>query len=175
MFHVKEWTSITGILRPIFIELGAIPLVAILVSLREKRYWCRKICPVGVPLNFAGSFSPFIKPTVKVDKCVMKGCRKDCEDYRLDYCVACRHWDQKRCEKVCPQDVNLLDEGSLVKCTKCLECYIQCEYDAIEIKLAGTPDAVSTIRRFKAKIKRQTKKLCKLNQFIGKFQRYTRK
>jgi ferredoxin-type protein NapH len=157
MFHLKALTSVTGRMMPIIIELWAIPAVAILASLREKRYWCRKICPVGASLNIAASFNPFIKPTVKADRCIMKGCPKDCEDYRIDYCGACRQIDQKRCEKVCPQGINLIDKGSLAKCTKCLECYIQCERDAIDIKFFRTPDAVSTIRRFKAKLKRQPK------------------
>jgi ferredoxin-type protein NapH len=159
MFHLKALTSITGKMMPIIVELSAIPVVAILLSLREKRYWCRKICPVGAILNIAGSFSPLIRPAVKLDKCVMKGCPKTCEDYHLDYCGACRQIDQKRCEKVCPQGINLLDQGSLAKCTKCLECYIQCDHDAISIKSFGTPDAVSSLKRFfKAKLKRKPKK-----------------
>jgi hypothetical protein len=110
-------------------------------------------------LNIAGSFSPLIRPTVKPEKCVMKECPKTCEDYHLDYCGACRQIDQKRCEKVCPQGVNLLDQGSLAKCTKCLECYIQCDHDSISIKPFGTPDAVSSLKRFfKAKLKRKPKK-----------------
>lgn len=159
MFHLKALTSITGKMMPIIIELSAIPVVAILASLREKRYWCRKICPVGATLNIAGSLSPFIRPSVKPEKCVMKECPKTCEDYRLDYCGACRQIDQKRCEKVCPQGINLLDQGSLAKCTKCLECYIQCDHDSISIKPFGTPDAVSSLKRFRAKMKRNPKKL----------------
>ena len=158
MFHLKALTSITGRMMPIIVELFAIPLVAILASLREKRYWCRKICPVGAILNLAGSFSPFFKPTVKADKCVMKGCPETCEDYHLDYCAVCRQADQKLCEKVCPQNIDLLDKGSLAKCTKCLECYIQCEHDAVEIKMFGTPDAVLSLRRLKSKLKKQPKK-----------------
>ena len=158
MFHLKALTSVTGRMMPVIIELWAIPVIAILASLREKRYWCRKICPVGAFLNIAGSFNPFIKPTVKADKCIMKGCPKTCEDYKLDYCGACRQIDQKRCEKVCPQCINLLDKGSLAKCTKCLECYIQCEYDAIDIRLFGMPDTIVSLKRFfKAKLKRQPK------------------
>jgi ferredoxin-type protein NapH len=158
MVHLKALTSVTGRMMPIIVELWAIPVVAILASLREKRYFCRKICPVGALLNIAGSFSPLIKPTVKAEKCVMKGCPKDCEDYRLDYCGACRQADQNRCEKVCPQNINLLDKGSLAKCTKCLECYIQCERNAICIRLFGMPDAVSSLKRFfKVKLKRQPK------------------
>jgi len=159
MLHLKALTNVTGRMMPIIIELWAIPVVAILASLREKRYWCRKICPVGASLNLAGSLSPFFKPTVKADKCIMKECPKTCEDYHLDYCGACRQFDQKRCERVCPQGIDLLDKGSRAKCTKCLECYLQCEHDAIEIKLFGTPDAVLSLRRFfKAKLKKQPKK-----------------
>jgi polyferredoxin len=162
MLHLKALTSVTGRMMPIIVELWAIPVVAILASLREKRYWCRKICPVGAILNISGSFSPLIRPTVKPDKCVMKECPKTCEDYHLDYCGACRQIDQKRCEKVCPQGINLLDKESLARCTKCLECYIQCEHEAIDVKLFGVPDAASSLKRFfKAKLKRKPKKLAR--------------
>jgi ferredoxin-type protein NapH len=58
MFHLKAWTFLTHTLMPIILELSIIPIVAVLLSLREKRYWCRKICPVGATLNFVGSASP---------------------------------------------------------------------------------------------------------------------
>lgn len=157
MFHLKSLTRITGTMMPIIVELWVIPVVAILASLREKRYFCKKICPVGASLNIAGALSPLFKPTVRAEKCVEKGCPETCEDYHLDYCAVCRQIDQKRCEKVCPQDINLIDKGSLSKCTKCLECYIQCENDAIEIKLFGTPDAVSTLKSLKTKLRRRNK------------------
>jgi ferredoxin-type protein NapH len=157
MFHLKSLTSITGKMMPILVELWAIPVIAVLASLREKRYWCRKICPVGATLNLAGSVSPLFKPTVKTEKCVMKGCPETCEDYHMDYCAVCRQIDKKRCEKVCPQDINLLDKGSLANCTKCLECWIECEYNAVEIKLFGMPDAVLAVRRLKNKLKRSKK------------------
>jgi polyferredoxin len=159
IFYLKtQLIGYTGTLFYIIVELWAIPVVAILASLREKRYFCRKICPVGAILNIAGSFNPLIKPTVKVDTCIMKGCPKTCEDYHLDYCGACRQIDQKLCERVCPQGINLLDKGSLARCTKCLECYIQCEHDSIDIKFFGVPDAVSSLKCFfKAKLKRQPK------------------
>lgn len=159
MFHLKALTSVTGRMMPIIVELGAIPVIAILASLREKRYWCRKICPVGAILNISGSFSPLIRPTVKPDNCVMKECPKTCEDYHVDYCGACRQIDQKRCEKVCPQGINLLDKGSLARCTKCLECYVQCEHEAIDVRLFDVPDAVLSLKRFKTKLKRKPKDL----------------
>lgn len=154
--HLASLSSVVGKFLPIIIELWAIPVVAVVTSLREKRFWCKKICPVGALLNVGGAFNPFFKPVVKADKCIMKECPKDCEDYRLDYCFMCRQMDQKRCEKVCPVDINLTDQESLSRCTKCLECYIACDKDAIEIKLSGTPDAVPALARFfKRKRKRE--------------------
>jgi polyferredoxin len=147
MFHLKAWTFVTGKMMPFILELSVIPLVAILASLREKRYWCRKICPVGATLNIAGSVSPFLKPKVKDDRCIVKGCPKTCEDYHLNYCGACRQLDAKNCEKVCPQGINLVDGGSLVRCTKCFECYIKCEEDAVEIEVVGKSDAYLSLKR----------------------------
>jgi ferredoxin-type protein NapH len=156
--HLASISSITGRFLPILIELTAIPVVAVLVSLRERRFFCKKICPVGAVFNVAGSFSPFFKPVVKADKCRLKGCPEDCEDYRLDYCFMCRQTDQKECEKVCPLDINLTDQESLSRCTKCFECYIACESNAIEIKLSGKPDAIPALARiFKRKRGRKLK------------------
>jgi len=146
--QLSALSSVTGKFLPIIIELWTIPLIAVLASIRERRFWCKKICPVGALLNVAGAFNPFFKPVVQADKCRIKGCPKDCEDYRLDYCFMCRQMDQKNCEKVCPVDINLTDQESLARCTKCLECYIACESDAIEIKLYRLPDAVPTLSRF---------------------------
>jgi len=146
--HLASMSSVTGRFLPLIIELWAIPVVAVVLSLREKRFWCKKLCPVGALLNVVGAFNPFFKPVVISDKCRMKGCPKDCEDYRLDYCFMCRQMDEKKCEKVCPLDINLVDQESLARCTKCLECYITCESDAIEIKLSGMPDAVPALSRF---------------------------
>jgi hypothetical protein len=147
MFNLKAWTFITGKMMPIILELSVIPLVAVLASLREKRYWCRKICPVGATLNLAGSVSPFLKPKVKAEKCILKECPKTCEDYHLDYCGACRQADKKNCEKVCPQGINLVEGGSLARCTKCFECYIECEKSAVEIETVGKSDAYLLLKR----------------------------
>jgi polyferredoxin len=117
-FHLRSIASITGTILPLVIELWAIPIVAVLASLRERRFWCKKLCPVGALLRGAGALSPFIKPKVKEEKCVM--CRK--------------------CEKVCPMDINLVDHGSFERCTKCLECYIVCDLNAVKIDLLGKPE-----------------------------------
>ena len=152
--HLAALSSVTGKFLPFIIELWAIPVVAVVASLREKRFWCKKLCPVGALLNIAGAFSPLFKPVVRDDKCRMKGCPEDCEDSKLDYCFICRQIDQKQCEKVCPLDINLTEHESLARCTKCLECYMACDSGAIEIKLSGTPDAFPALARlFKRKRK----------------------
>jgi ferredoxin len=114
MFHLKAWTSLTGQMMPILLELYLLPVVAVLLSLREKRFFCRKICPVGAVLNVAGSISPFLKPKIQAEECIMKGCPKTCEDYHLGYCGTCRQLDAKACERVCPQGINWWTEAPLL-------------------------------------------------------------
>jgi polyferredoxin len=126
-------------MMPIILELTIIPLIAVLISLREKRFWCRKICPVGATLNLAGSISPFIKPDVKTEKCLAKGCQIT-SDYQHQ--VSCN-----RCESACPQGISLGKDESLIRCTKCLECYIVCEKKAVTIKPVSTPQAVSWLKQ----------------------------
>ena len=140
MIHLKTMMTITRTWFVWWLELFSVPIVATLLSLREKRYWCKRLCPVGAFLGLVGSLNPFIKPRVREERCVMKGCPEDCEDYRLDYCGWCRTIDDRRCEKVCPVDIDLLNHGSLAQCTKCLECYIACDYNAIKIDLLGKPE-----------------------------------
>ena len=139
MVHLRSMASITGKYLPVILELLPIPIIAVLVSLRERRFWCKKLCPMGALLRTAGSLSPFIKLRVEEKKCVMKGCPEDCEDYHLDYCGWCRTLDDRECEKVCPVDINVVDHGSYNRCTKCLECYIVCDYNAVKIDLLDKP------------------------------------
>lgn len=154
MFHLRSILSITGKSLAIFVELWAIPIVAVVASIRERRFWCKKLCPVGALLNGAGALNPFIKPKVKKEKCVQMGCPEDCEDGHLDYCLHCRTLDDYKCEKVCPVDIDLVDNGSLSRCTKCLECYIVCDYNAISIKAFGKPDIFQSIKRLYNQIRR---------------------
>jgi ferredoxin-type protein NapH len=145
--HLRSLSSITGKLLPVILELWAIPIVAVVASLRERRFWCKKLCPIAPLLEGAGALNPLIKLRVKDEKCVMKGCPEDCEDSRLDMCFFCRTMDDRKCEKVCPVDIDLLDHASLARCTKCLECYVVCDYNAIKIDLLGKPE-VSSIGGF---------------------------
>ena len=133
IYHLATLTTITGRVLPLIFELWAIPVVAILTSLRERRFWCRKLCPIVRLLSGAGALNPFIKPRVKEEKC-----------------VACM-----QCEKICPFKIDLLDKGSLSKCTKCLDCYIVCDYNAIQIDLWGKPDAFHSIKLLSNRIRRR--------------------
>jgi len=146
MFHLKAWTNLLGprylnwppgacLDMPIFLELAVmIPLAAVLLSLREKRYYCRKICPVGALIKLVSKFNPFLKPVRNPDKCV-------CPD------------DYKTCKEACPQCIGPQERGS-AECTKCLECYVRCKNNNVKIKSYETPEAV---RRLKGFLKRNKK------------------
>jgi polyferredoxin len=144
MLHLKAVLYIAkGVTTATFLyisELWIFPIVAVLVSIRERRFWCKKLCPLGVLLNGAGALNPFIKPRVKEEKCVMKGCPDECEDYHGDYCGICRLEDDKKCEKVCPMGINLVDHQPLHRCIKCMECYIVCDRNAVRVDLMGKPE-----------------------------------
>jgi len=153
MFHLKAWTNMLGarflnvrdaigarIDMPIIVEFAVIiPLVAVLLSLREKRYYCRKICPLGALIKLVSKFNPFLKPAKNPNKCV---CPTGYE----------------ACKKGCPQGIGPQERGT-ADCTKCLECYTRCKNNNVKIKWLETPDAVLSLRRFfKAKLKSQLKK-----------------
>ncbi|MBK5134210.1 4Fe-4S binding protein [Candidatus Bathyarchaeota archaeon] len=59
------------------------------------------------------------------------------------------------CEKVCPVDIDLVNHGSLAKCTKCLECYIVCPYDAITIDSSGKPDIIPSSTKIYNRIRKR--------------------
>jgi len=156
MIHFKSMMSITRMWMVWWLELFAVPVVVTLLSLREKRYWCKRLCPVGAFLGMVGALNPFIKPRVKEERCIMKGCPEDCKDSRLDICLFCRLMDDYQCEKVCPVDIDLANHGSLAKCTKCLECYIVCDYDAISIDFLGKPDIIQSGNSVYNRIRRRS-------------------
>ncbi|MCZ2809089.1 MAG: 4Fe-4S binding protein [Candidatus Bathyarchaeota archaeon] len=156
LVHFKSMMSITQIWMIWWLELLVVPIAATLLSLREKRYWCKRLCPVGAFLGMIGSLNPLIKPRVNDDKCIMKGCPIDCKDSSLDICMLCRCMDDKKCEKVCPVDIDLVNHGSLARCTKCLECYIVCDCDAISIDSFGKPDIIQSSKRFYNRIRRRS-------------------
>ena len=152
MFHLKAWTNMLGprflnvkdgagvsLGMPVMLELAVgIPLVAVLLSLREKRYYCRKICPVGALIKLVSKFNPFLKPVKNPETCV---CPPGYE----------------ACQKACPQGLGPQEQASS-ECTKCMECYVQCKNKNVRIKWFETPEAFrSLINRLRRKPKNQEK------------------
>ena len=158
LFHLKSTTYLTKTINPIFLELSIIPIVAILLSLKERRFFCNKLCPVGALFGGVASLNPFIKPKVDPSKCIMKVCPEDCKDASIGYCGVCRYEDNRKCEKACPANINLVDNGSLHRCSKCFECYIACEHDAIKMHAVGKPDIFRVGGFFKKLKNRRSKK-----------------
>ena len=140
MFHLKAWTNMLGtrflnvkdaagfsLDMPIMLELAVIiPLAAVLLSLKEKRYYCRKICPVGALIKLVSKFNPFLKPVKNPDKCV---CPTGYE----------------ACQKACPQGLGPQEKASS-ECTKCMECYVQCKNKNVRIKWFETPEAIRSLK-----------------------------
>lgn len=163
MFHLKSVTRISQlsgfkeIWMPVLVELWIFPVIAVVLSFREKRFWCRIFCPLGALVRFVGKFNPFFKPTVKTGKQVMKESFKTGEGNLLANCSECSTTDQRACESVCPQGLGPLKAKGSAECTKCLECYVECKNDMIEIKWYKTPDVVLRLKRFFKKLKKQQK------------------
>jgi polyferredoxin len=93
-------------------EILAVPAVGGL-SLGEKRFWCKYVCPVGGLLTLLSKYSIFIKPRMR----------------------DARHRNCGFCTKICPEGINLCQEKSYARCTKCLECYGKCPSGAVKIDL----------------------------------------
>ena len=136
--NVKDGAGVS-LGMPVMLELAVgIPLVAVLLSLREKRYYCRKICPVGALIKLVSKFNPFLKPVKDPSKCV---CPTDYE----------------ACKQVCPQGIGPQEKGS-AECTKCLECYVQCKTNNVQIKSFETPEAIQRLKGFLKRTKKAVKK-----------------
>jgi ferredoxin-type protein NapH len=142
LFHLKATTFVTGqkVINPFYLEFLAIPIVAVLASLKERRFWCNKLCPVGALINLTATLNPFIKPKMNHEKCIMNGCPDDCKDSHIGYCSACRKEDNYKCQRVCPAQINLVGNAAMNRCTKCMECYIACDHGAIEVNAFAKPD-----------------------------------
>ncbi len=143
---------------PFYLELLIFPVIAVLVSLKERRFWCNKLCPVGAIINLTSTLNPFIKPKMDKQKCIMNRCPENCPDRKLDYCGACRKIDNYKCMRSCPAQINLLNENAMLnRCTKCMECYIACDHGAIKIRWFAKPDICKLKNLFNRKKKTEKK------------------
>jgi ferredoxin-type protein NapH len=77
--------------------------VFIIFIMREKRFFCRYICPLGLILGFFNKISLY---QIKLDK---------------NKCVTCR-----ACQKSCPMGLKLPEEINSIDCIKCGECVPAC-------------------------------------------------
>ncbi len=85
----------------------------------EKRFFCKYICPVAGLLTLISRLNPFIKPSVRRDRCKV--------------CAECKY--------ICPEGLMVCEEKSFAECTKCLVCISKCPYGAISISLIGRGSA----------------------------------
>ncbi len=108
--------AIAGAELAVSFEMGIVPLVGGM-SLGERWFWCKYLCPVGALQTLVSKLNPFFKPVADEGKCT------DCGS----------------CRKICPEDIDLSNNPSLAKCTKCLECYVSCPNDAVRILAFKNP------------------------------------
>jgi ferredoxin-type protein NapH len=94
-------------------EILSVPAVGAM-SLGEKRFWCKYLCPVGGFLTLLSRYNVFIKPRMRNG----------------------RHLNCGLCTAICPEGINLCQEKSYARCTKCLDCYTKCPSGAVRIDLA---------------------------------------
>ena len=88
--------------------------IALAVPLRDKRVFCKCVCPVGLPMKPAAHVS-LMRVTCDHDKCV--GCGA--------------------CLRACPMDVDVLDDSrsrrNATECILCLECVKACKKGALKL------------------------------------------
>jgi ferredoxin-type protein NapH len=93
-------------------EILSVPAVGAM-SFGEKRFWCKYLCPVGGFLTVLSKYNVFIKPRMR----------------------DARHRNCGLCKSICPEGIDLCQEKSYARCTKCLECYVKCPSGAVSIDL----------------------------------------
>jgi len=82
------------------------------MSLGEKRFWCRYLCPVGGLLTIVSRLNPFLKPKVQHDA---------------------NHRNCGACATICPEGINICKEKTFARCTKCFDCYSKCPFGVVHI------------------------------------------
>ncbi len=88
-------------------------IALVFYAMREKRPFCRYLCPLGLFLGFFNKISLY-RIKLNSDKC--------------------RHCKVCFATKTCPMGLNLPDEIDSIDCIKCGECIDSCTFGAIEKK-----------------------------------------
>ena len=104
--------AIAGAELSVGAELLTLPTVGVM-SLGEKRFWCRYLCPVGGLLTIISKFNPFLRPKIQSEL------RQDCGS----------------CASICPEGIDICREKSFTRCTKCFDCYDKCPFGAVRVGL----------------------------------------
>jgi len=131
------------------IEMAIVPAVGAL-SIGEKRFWCKYLCPISALLSIFSKMNMLLKPVVNEMRCSdFKIVRKICPNWKnfkgkdaSDWPPGCNLCDScgtcNICRETCPAGLDFADNPTANSyCTKCLECYIKCPRGAIKIKLTN--------------------------------------
>jgi len=94
--------------------LAGVLVLLLLLQIYQKRFWCRKLCPLGAMLGLAGKWRP-VGVFLDSEKCI------DCG----------------RCREVCPAGAIQGKTLSPEECTFCGLCVAPCPVDAIHVGLGG--------------------------------------
>jgi polyferredoxin len=97
---------------------GAIFIAVTIMNLRQPRFWCRTICPLGALL---GLFSR--KPLLRMVR----------DEHKCIHCGLCR----QQCQGACEIDKTLIPS----ECVMCMNCIDVCPVRAIEFQFAHAVDA----------------------------------